>query len=82
MNSSKRTPLEKQPVEIVERKGVGHPDSMCDAIMDQVSVELSKVYLKEFGTILHHKFHAEHCPFWKAEIAAYGRGASEKTKND
>ncbi len=54
VNGSKRTPLEKQPLEIVERKGVGHPDSMCDAIMDQVSVELSKAYLKEFGTILHH----------------------------
>lgn len=54
VNGSKRTPLEKQPIEIVERKGVGHPDSMCDAIMDQVSVELSKAYLKEFGAILHH----------------------------
>ena len=54
VNDSKRTPLEKQPIEIVERKGVGHPDSMCDAIMDQVSVELSKAYIKEFGTILHH----------------------------
>ena len=54
VNGSKQTPLEKQPVEIVERKGVGHPDSMCDAIMDQVSVELSKAYLKEFGAILHH----------------------------
>ncbi|MEJ2271544.1 MAG: methionine adenosyltransferase [Candidatus Bathyarchaeota archaeon] len=54
VNDSKRRPLENQPIEIVERKGVGHPDSMCDAIMDQVSVELSKVYLKEFGAILHH----------------------------
>ena len=54
VNASKQTPLEKQPIEIVERKGVGHPDSMCDAIMDQVSVELSKAYLKEFGAILHH----------------------------
>jgi S-adenosylmethionine synthetase len=54
INDSKRMPLEKQPIEIVERKGVGHPDSMCDAIMDQVSVELSKAYLKEFGAILHH----------------------------
>ena len=54
VNGSKQTPLENQPIEIVERKGVGHPDSMCDAIMDQVSVELSKTYLKEFGTILHH----------------------------
>ena len=54
VNSSKRRTLENQPIEIVERKGVGHPDSICDAIMDQVSVELSKAYLKEFGTILHH----------------------------
>jgi S-adenosylmethionine synthetase len=54
VNSSKRTPLEKQQIEIVERKGVGHPDSMCDAIMDQVSVGLSKAYLEKFGTILHH----------------------------
>ncbi|HEY7745607.1 MAG TPA: methionine adenosyltransferase [Desulfuromonadales bacterium] len=41
-------------VEIVERKGIGHPDTMCDAIMDAISVALSKVYLAEFGTILHH----------------------------
>jgi len=54
VNGSKQIPLDKQPLEIVERKGVGHPDSMCDAIMDQVSVELSKAYIKEFGTVLHH----------------------------
>jgi S-adenosylmethionine synthetase len=54
VNSSERTPLEKQQIEIVERKGVGHPDSMCDAIMDQVSVGLSRAYLDKFGTILHH----------------------------
>ena len=54
VNGSKRTPLEKQQIEIVERKGVGHPDSMCDAIMDQVSVRLSRAYLEKFGTIMHH----------------------------
>jgi S-adenosylmethionine synthetase len=54
VNSSKRTPLEKQQIEIVERKGVGHPDSICDAIMDQVSVGLSKAYLDKFETIMHH----------------------------
>jgi S-adenosylmethionine synthetase len=54
VNSSERTPLEKQQIEIVERKGVGHPDSICDAIMDQVSVRLSRAYLDKFGTILHH----------------------------
>ncbi len=54
VNGSKRMPLEKQQIEIVERKGVGHPDSMCDAIMDQVSVGLSRAYLDKFGTIMHH----------------------------
>ena len=54
VNGSKRMPLEKQQIEIVERKGVGHPDSMCDAIMDQVSVGLSRAYLEKFGTIMHH----------------------------
>ena len=46
--------LEEQPLEICERKGLGHPDSICDAIMNEVSIELSKEYLRRFGTILHH----------------------------
>ncbi len=50
----KQEPLEKQKLEVVERKGLGHPDSICDAILDRVSVELSKEYLKKFGTIMHH----------------------------
>jgi len=50
----KQTPLEKQRIEIVERKGLGHPDYMCDAIMDQISVRLSKEYMEKAGTILHH----------------------------
>jgi S-adenosylmethionine synthetase len=41
-------------VEIVERKGTGHPDQMCDSIMEAISVALSREYLSEFGTILHH----------------------------
>ena len=49
-----QTPLEKQKLEIVERKGLGHPDYICDAIMDKVSVELSREYLKRIGAILHH----------------------------
>ncbi|RPJ08775.1 MAG: S-adenosylmethionine synthetase, partial [Deltaproteobacteria bacterium] len=43
-----------QSIEIVERKGTGHPDYMCDSIMEAISVALSKEYLKEFGTVLHH----------------------------
>lgn len=41
-------------VEIVERKGTGHPDFICDAVMEAVSVALSAAYLQEFGVILHH----------------------------
>jgi S-adenosylmethionine synthetase len=41
-------------VEIVERKGRGHPDYICDAVMDAISVALSQEYLRVFGTVLHH----------------------------
>jgi len=54
INGLKQTPIEKQKLEIVERKGLGHPDSICDAIMDQVSVRLSRAYLEKFGAIMHH----------------------------
>ncbi len=54
INGLKQTPIEKQKLEIVERKGLGHPDSICDAIMDQISVRLSRAYLEKFGAIMHH----------------------------
>ncbi|MGD2105707.1 MAG: methionine adenosyltransferase, partial [Anaerolineae bacterium] len=47
-------PMEEQPTELVERKGVGHPDSICDAIAEAVSVELSRAYRDRFGRVLHH----------------------------
>ncbi len=50
----KRTPIDEQKVEIVERKGLGHPDYICDAIMNQISVELSKEYMKHFAEVMHH----------------------------
>jgi S-adenosylmethionine synthetase len=43
-----------QKVEVVERKGTGHPDYMCDAIMEAVSVALAREYKKAFGAVLHH----------------------------
>lgn len=39
---------------VAERKGIGHPDTICDEIMEQISVELCQYYLMEFGHILHH----------------------------
>ena len=41
-------------VEIAERKGIGHPDTICDEITEQISKELCKYYIKEFGSIMHH----------------------------
>ncbi|MBI5237300.1 MAG: methionine adenosyltransferase [Deltaproteobacteria bacterium] len=43
-----------EPVEIVERKGTGHPDYICDAVMESISIALCREYLKRFGAILHH----------------------------
>lgn len=44
----------EERVEIVERKGTGHPDFICDSIMEAVSVALCGEYLRECGAILHH----------------------------
>jgi S-adenosylmethionine synthetase len=41
-------------VEVVEHKGVGHPDTICDGIAEAASRALSRVYLERHGTILHH----------------------------
>jgi len=40
--------------EIVERKGIGHPDSIIDGACEAVSIALSKYYLENFGVIFHH----------------------------
>jgi len=50
----KQTPLEHQKLEIVERKGLGHPDCICDAIMDRISVRLCQEYKRKTGEIRHH----------------------------
>lgn len=43
----------KQDVEIVERKGKGHPDSICDGVVEAIAIELAKKYKQSYGTILH-----------------------------
>ena len=54
IHESPKIPAEQQRVEIVERKGKGHPDTICDAVAERVSIELSRAYVKRFGRILHH----------------------------
>ena len=43
-----------QPIEVVERKGLGHPDTLCDAVAEQISIRLCRYYIEHFGRILHH----------------------------
>lgn len=47
-------PGKKDKVEIVERKGLGHPDTICDLLVDNLSIRLSQIYKKEFGEIPHY----------------------------
>ncbi|PAU84535.1 S-adenosylmethionine synthetase [Halorubrum salipaludis] len=49
-----RRAVEDQEVEIVERKGIGHPDSICDGIAESVSRALSQLYLDRVGKVLHY----------------------------
>lgn len=48
--------IDDLPVEIVERKGIGHPDSLCDGIAERISREYSNWCLENLGVQLHHNF--------------------------
>jgi len=48
------TPVEDQAIEIVERKGLGHPDSICDGVAEAVSRALASAYIDRYGTVLHY----------------------------
>jgi S-adenosylmethionine synthetase len=47
-------PMNSQPVELVERKGTGHPDTICDSIMEAVCIRLCREYQQRIGHICHH----------------------------
>jgi len=44
----------RDDVEGVERKGAGHPDTVCDALAETLSRNLCREYQSRFGYILHH----------------------------
>ena len=47
-------PMEGHPIELVERKGIGHPDTICDSVMEAVCLDLCREYRSIFGHICHH----------------------------
>ena len=45
---------DSREVEIVERKGRGHPDSICDALAEAFGISLTRFYYGRCGSVLHH----------------------------
>lgn len=41
--------VDSLPLEIVERKGIGHPDTICDALVEEMSSELSRFYVERWS---------------------------------
>lgn len=52
--SSGTSSIENTEFEVVERKGIGHPDTLCDTIAEKVSQAYSQYCLKHYGIILRH----------------------------
>ena len=50
------TPSDRLPFEIVERKGLGHPDTLADGLAENAEIEYCNYCLREFGCIPHHNF--------------------------
>lgn len=46
--------LDDVRIEMAERKGIGHPDTICDEIAEHISIALSRYYLEHFGAVMHH----------------------------
>ncbi|SEH11050.1 S-adenosylmethionine synthetase [Natronorubrum sediminis] len=68
-----RRAVEDQDVEIVERKGIGHPDSICDGIAEAVAGALAREYLDRVGEVLH--FNTDETQLVAGEAApAFGGG--------
>ena len=44
------------PLEVVERKGRGHPDTLADGLAEELSVRYCLYTRERFGSVLHHNF--------------------------
>lgn len=73
IDSSRVSPAE-EVMEIVERKGLGHPDTICDAVMESVAVELAQAYLKTCGRVLH--FNADKGMLVAGQVTCHFGGGS------
>ncbi|MCS7253190.1 MAG: methionine adenosyltransferase [Armatimonadota bacterium] len=54
VNLGRNVVVDDMPMEIVERKGKGHPDTLCDGAAEELSRMLCLFYREHTGRILHH----------------------------
>ncbi len=47
-------PVASRRVELVERKGIGHPDTIADSLVEAISLQLNRMYLERAGVIAHY----------------------------
>ena len=47
-------PVGKRRMEVVERKGIGHPDTICDSLVEAIALALNRLYLERLGTVAHY----------------------------
>lgn len=61
-----------RPIELVERKGSGHPDTLSDALGEHLSRAYSHYTLDRFGAILRHQFDKVSIMCGRAKVAFGG----------
>jgi S-adenosylmethionine synthetase len=50
----RQSPVAARRVELVERKGLGHPDTICDALVEAIAIALNRMYRERTGAVLHY----------------------------
>jgi len=72
--------IEEREIEMVERKGIGHPDTICDALAETASLALSQFYLQKFKKVFHHNLDKGLLVAGKAEVKFGGGKILEPIK--
>lgn len=52
--TNKKVNIDNMQFEVVETKGKGHPDNICDTLAEKISSNYSKYCIKNYGMILRH----------------------------
>jgi S-adenosylmethionine synthetase len=47
-------PMATRRIELVERKGIGHPDTICDSVVEAISLALNQMYRAHTGALAHY----------------------------